>query len=58
MSRINPNGMLCWNLEMLEYVGHPVAMTNSDPEIWNRGFALSVADNNDDGVLKTILEKI
>lgn len=46
------------DLEMLEYVGHPVAMTNSDPELLNHGFALSVADNNHDGVLKTILEKI
>lgn len=46
------------DLEMLEYVGHPVAMTNSDPEILNRSFALSVANNNHDGVLKTILEKI
>lgn len=46
------------DLEMLEYVGHPVAMTNSDSEILNRSFALSVANNNHDGVLKTILEKI
>jgi hypothetical protein len=46
------------DLEMLEYVGQPVAMTNADEELFKHDFAISVADNDHDGVLRTILEKI
>ena len=46
------------DLEMLEYVGQPVAMTNSDEELFKHDFELSVTDNDNDGVLKTILEKL
>ncbi len=46
------------DLEMLEYVGQPVAMTNADEALFTHDFALSVADNEHDGVFKTILEKI
>ena len=46
------------DLEMLEYVGQPVAMTNSDEALFQHDFARSIADNDNDGVLKTILEKV
>ena len=46
------------DLEMLEYVGQPFAMTNSDEELFQHDFARSVTDNDNDGVLKTILEKL
>lgn len=46
------------DMEMLEYVGHPVAMTNSDPELLKHDFDVSVADNQNDGVLKTILKNV
>ncbi|GMA70349.1 haloacid dehalogenase [Leuconostoc litchii] len=46
------------DMEMLEYVGHPVAMVNSDPELFKHDFDISVANNQDDGVLRTILKSI
>lgn len=46
------------DLEMLEYVGHPYAMTNADKELFKHDFEVSLADNEHDGVLRTILEKI
>ncbi|WP_220738708.1 Cof-type HAD-IIB family hydrolase [Leuconostoc miyukkimchii] len=46
------------DLEMLEYVGQPFAMTNSDQELFQHDFSRSVTDNDNDGVLKTILEKL
>lgn len=41
------------DLEMLEYVGHSYAMPNGEPALLNR-FTSAVADNQNDGVLKTI----
>ncbi|MDD9138277.1 HAD-IIB family hydrolase [Fructobacillus sp. CRL 2054] len=46
------------DLEMLNYVGHPFIMPNADPLLRGRGFETEVADNNHDGVLKTILQKL
>ncbi|MBS9334862.1 Cof-type HAD-IIB family hydrolase [Fructobacillus sp. M1-13] len=46
------------DLEMLEYVGQPYIMPNADPMLLGRGFKKAVADNNHDGVLKTILQKL
>lgn len=46
------------DLEMLELVGHPYIMPNADPQLFGRGFSEAVSDNNHDGVLKTILQKL
>ncbi|CAK1229426.1 Hydroxymethylpyrimidine pyrophosphatase and other HAD family phosphatases (Cof) [Fructobacillus fructosus] len=46
------------DLEMLNYVGHPYIMPNADPLLFGRHFNEAVADNNHDGVLKTILQKL
>ena len=60
---VEPNDIMAFgdglnDMEMLEYVGHPVAMTNSDEALFQHDFARSVADNDNDGVLRTILETI
>lgn len=46
------------DLEMLEYVGHPVAMKNSDTELFKHDFDVTEDDNDHDGVLKKILSVI
>ncbi|MBS9337708.1 HAD family hydrolase [Fructobacillus parabroussonetiae] len=46
------------DLEMLRYVGHPYIMPNADPLLFGQGFHQVLTDNNHDGVLKTILQKL
>ncbi|MBS9335822.1 HAD family hydrolase [Fructobacillus papyrifericola] len=46
------------DLEMLDFVGQPFIMPNADPLLMGRGFERAVADNNHDGVLRTILQKL
>ncbi|WEV54973.1 HAD family hydrolase [Leuconostocaceae bacterium ESL0723] len=58
--KIAPEDMMAFgdglnDLEMLDYVGYPVVMQNSDPQVLDRHYPQTVADNNHDGVLKTIL---
>ncbi|CAH1852665.1 HAD-IIB family hydrolase [Convivina intestini] len=44
--------------EMLNYVGQPIAMPNSDPLLLEKGYPQALADNNHDGVLKTIVAQL
>ncbi|GAP02302.1 HAD superfamily hydrolase [Fructobacillus pseudoficulneus] len=46
------------DLEMLELVGQPYAMPNSDSELLTRDYQVAISDSNHDGVLKTILADI
>lgn len=44
------------DMEMLDFAGHPYAMPNSDPALFDHDFNVAVSDNEHDGVLNTILE--
>ena len=43
--------------EMLSVAGQPVIMPNADKRLFAYGYAVAVADNNNDGVLQTIAKK-
>lgn len=43
--------------EMLKYVGMPIVMSNGEQRLINE-FEVAVSDNNHDGVLDTIIEKL
>lgn len=43
--------------EMLPLAGQPVIMPNADKRLFEYGYAVAIADNNHDGVLKTIAKK-
>ncbi|CAK8053694.1 Cof-type HAD-IIB family hydrolase [Eupransor demetentiae] len=46
----------CNDIEMLDYVGKPFMMPNSDERLFDRGYSAALANNNRDGVLKTICD--
>lgn len=46
------------DMEMLNYVGQPYIMPNADPLLFGHHFEEAIDDNNHDGVLKTILNKL
>lgn len=43
--------------EMLTLAGQPVIIPNADKRLFEYGYAVAIADNNHDGVLKTIAKK-
>lgn len=60
---LDPSEMMAFgdglnDLEMLNYVGQPVIMPNSDERLLAQDFPRALADNNHDGVLQTILSRL